>query len=78
MSERAKWLEKPTAMCSHCGKALSKGDGPKSIRSWCNQECMDAWDKANPEEAAGWIRVERMTPTQRAELDAMLGRGKKC
>jgi hypothetical protein len=63
--------------CCQCGATVSDY-GPKGSRTYCSNTCANAWDDAHPEEAAAWIRVENMTPIQRAELDAMLGLGAKC
>lgn len=65
--------------CSGCGKRLviDLKNCPRSIRSWCSPECHDAWNEKHPEEAAKWIAVEDMTIAQRAEIDALLGCGKR-
>lgn len=63
--------------CCQCFASL-RGDGPNSTRLWCSNACASAWDDAHPEEAKLWIRVENMTPLQRAELDALLGLGAQC
>ena len=63
--------------CCQCGAPVSDY-GPKGSRTCCSNACASAWDDAHPEEAALWIRVENMTPLQRAELDALLGLGAKC
>lgn len=63
--------------CAHCEAPLAT-NGIPSERGWCDEACLDAWYSANPEEAKGWIRVEDLTPEQRAELDALIGRGVAC
>lgn len=64
--------------CCQCGKPLRPGAHPPSIREWCGNACVAAWEDANPVESSGWIRVENMTPLERAELEALIGRGEPC
>jgi len=65
-------------MCAHCSKPLVRGVEPDAERAWCSAACMRAWDAEHPEEAVGWVPVDDMTGTQRAELLAMLGFGVRC
>lgn len=55
--------------CSWCGAPITHDpDDPPSIQSWCSSECSDAETADEP----GWIKVEDLTPEQRAELDVLL------
>ena len=65
-------------MCAHCRRPLLRLEVPASTRAWCGGACMAAWDSAHPEEAARWIRVGEMTPLQRSELLALIGKGERC
>ncbi len=64
--------------CAHCAAPLKREEGPASEIRWCSAACMRAWDVANPEEAAKWIPVDRLTPEQMAILMADLGLGEPC
>lgn len=59
--------------CERCGKYMPPSDGPESEQGWCSLDCLGAWEKANPEEAAKWITVRNMTMEQRALFNAMFG-----
>lgn len=79
-SERGVFWEKVTEMpCSHCKKMLKiDPKGPDPLALWCNNACSEAYYAAHPEEAAKWIKVEDLNFMQRAELDALIGKGFAC
>ena len=70
-------IERIQTTCAQCGRQIQP-IGPPSFAAWCGDECLEAWDAERPEEARKWTRVEDLTLEQLAELEAMIGLGKKC
>lgn len=66
--------------CAACGREVPRSSEPepKSERTYCNEACWVEFMRLHPTEAVGWVQVGDMTLEQRAELDALIGRGVKA
>lgn len=47
-------------------------NNPKSSIVWCGGACAAAYEAAHPDESAGWIKVEDLSPGQMEQLVATL------
>jgi hypothetical protein len=54
--------------CEQCGAPVRQTEGLLASKSWCSEECLSAWESADPERTEGWIRFADMTPEMSKKL----------